>query len=230
VERCAESGGLDGIRKDAHIATQQQNNSNKKITRPVVPAGTLRSRRGSGDGYSSTGRGCRRRVGNPTKDINLLKLQGEIKANIKGSFKLRNTNNGTRVLTRKMAILLLLSLAPKPSLGLGLVHIIRLNFLEASQQFSFYRGGLLAPRQTPIPEDQASAFISPRGRVATYFSRLLQHAWITVGLFLFPGHHTGKPSHRKSAGFQGHQCPADDVNETAGSRKPAAIPGNTTKE
>jgi hypothetical protein len=27
--------------------------------------------------------------------------------------------------------------------------------------------------------------------VATHFSRLLQHAWVTVGLFLFPGHHTG---------------------------------------
>jgi hypothetical protein len=44
---------------------------------------------------------------------------------------------------------------------------------------------LLAPRPTPLPEDQAS--ISPRGRVATHFSRLLQHAWVTVGLFLFPG-------------------------------------------
>jgi hypothetical protein len=27
--------------------------------------------------------------------------------------------------------------------------------------------------------------------VATHFSRLLRHAWVTVGLFLFPGHHTG---------------------------------------
>jgi len=27
--------------------------------------------------------------------------------------------------------------------------------------------------------------------VATNFSRLLRHAWVTVGLFLFPGHHTG---------------------------------------
>jgi hypothetical protein len=27
--------------------------------------------------------------------------------------------------------------------------------------------------------------------VATHFSRLLRHAWFTVGLFLFPGHHTG---------------------------------------
>jgi hypothetical protein len=35
--------------------------------------------------------------------------------------------------------------------------------LETSQQFSFYRVGLLAPRPTPIPEDQVSVFISPRG-------------------------------------------------------------------
>jgi hypothetical protein len=65
--------------------------------------------------------------------------------------------------------------------------------------FLFYRVVLLAPRPTPIPEDQASVFIFPRGRVAqlypralgTHFSRLLRHAWVTVRLFLFPGHHTG---------------------------------------
>jgi hypothetical protein len=72
------------------------------------------------------------------------------------------------------------SLAPRPSVGLGLLLKIRLNFLEASQQFSFYRLGLLAPRPTPIPEDHASVFIPPRGRVATHFSRLLRHAWVTV--------------------------------------------------
>jgi hypothetical protein len=64
--------------------------------------------------------------------------------------------------------------------------------LEASQQFSFSRVGLVSPRPTPIPEGQVSVFISPRVRVATHFSRLLRHAWVTVGLFLFPGHHTGK--------------------------------------
>jgi hypothetical protein len=41
---------------------------------------------------------------------------------------------------------------------------------------------LLAPRPTPILEDQASVFISPRGRVATHFSRLLRHTWVMVGL------------------------------------------------
>jgi hypothetical protein len=66
--------------------------------------------------------------------------------------------------------------------------------------FSFLQGRVVAPRPTPTLEDQASVFISPRGRVAqlypqargTHFSRLLRHAWVTVGLFLFPGHHTGK--------------------------------------
>jgi hypothetical protein len=67
----------------------------------------------------------------------------------------------------------------------------RLNFLEASQHFLFYRVGLLAPRPTPIPDDHASVFISLRGRVATHFSRLLRHAWVTVGLFLFLGHQSG---------------------------------------
>jgi hypothetical protein len=77
-------------------------------------------------------------------------------------------------------LLLLLSLAPQPSLGLGLLHKIHLNFLEASQQFPFYRGGFLALRLTLIPEDQASVFISSRGRVAAHFSRLLRHSWVTT--------------------------------------------------
>jgi hypothetical protein len=70
-------------------------------------------------------------------------------------------------------------LAPQPSIGLGLLHKIRLNFLETSQQFSFLQGRVVSP--TPTLEDQASVFISPRGRVAqlypqapgTHYSRLL---------------------------------------------------------
>jgi hypothetical protein len=38
-----------------------------------------------------------------TSKIYLLKLQGEIKAIIKGISELRNTKHGTRVITRKMA-------------------------------------------------------------------------------------------------------------------------------
>jgi hypothetical protein len=79
------------------------------------------------------------------------------------------------------------------------IEVILLLLLlgEASEQF-FYRVELLAPRPNPTLEDQASVFISPRGRVAklypqapgTHFCHLLRHAWVTVGPFLFPGHHT----------------------------------------
>jgi hypothetical protein len=31
--------------------------------------------------------------------------------------------------------------------------------------------------------------------LGTHFSGLLQHAWVTVGLFFNPGHHTGVPLH-----------------------------------
>jgi hypothetical protein len=72
-----------------------------------------------------------------------------------------------------LLLLLLLSLAPQPSLGPGLLHKIRLNFLEASQQFSFSQGRVVSPTPNPIPEDQASVFISPRGRVALLLLLLL---------------------------------------------------------
>jgi hypothetical protein len=60
--------------------------------------------------------------------------------------------------------------------------------------------GLLVQRPTPNLEDQASVFMTPGDRVAqlypraagTHFSRLLRHAWVTVGLFFNPGHHTGQ--------------------------------------
>jgi hypothetical protein len=40
---------------------------------------------------------------NITTQINLLKFHGEIKAIAKCSLELRNTKNGTRVITREMA-------------------------------------------------------------------------------------------------------------------------------
>jgi hypothetical protein len=64
-------------------------------------------------------------------------------------------------------------LAPQLSVGLGLLHKIRLNFLEASQQFSFLQGRVVSPTPNPHPGGPASVFISPRGRVTTHFSRLL---------------------------------------------------------
>jgi hypothetical protein len=63
----------------------------------------------------------------------------------------------------------------------------------------FCGAGLLVQRPTPNLEDQASVFMTPGDRVAqvypqalgNHFSRLLRHAWVTVGLSFNPGHHTG---------------------------------------
>jgi hypothetical protein len=44
------------------------------------------------------------------------------------------------VMNLLLLLLLLLSLAPQPTLGFGLFHKIRLNFVEAYQQFSFLQG------------------------------------------------------------------------------------------
>jgi hypothetical protein len=68
-----------------------------------------------------------------------------------------------------LLLILLLSLIPQLSLGLGLLHKIRLNFLGASQQFSFLQDRVVSPTSNPIPEDQASVFISLRGRVAQLY-------------------------------------------------------------
>jgi hypothetical protein len=59
---------------------------------------------------------------------------------------------------------------------------------------TFYSAGLLVQRPTPNLEDQASIFMTPGDRVAqlypqalgTHFSRLLRHAWFTVGYSLIP--------------------------------------------
>jgi hypothetical protein len=76
-----------------------------------------------------------------------------------------------------------LSLAPQPSVGFGLLHKIRLNFLESSQQFSFLQGRVGIPTPNPHPGGPGLCIYIPQGRVATYFSRLLRHAWVTVGLY-----------------------------------------------
>jgi hypothetical protein len=54
--------------------------------------------------------------------------------------------------------------------------------------------------KTYSKSNQASVFMTPGDRVAqlyhqalgTNFSRLLWHAWVTVGLFFNPGHYAGK--------------------------------------
>jgi hypothetical protein len=50
-----------------------------------------------------------------------------------------------------LILLLLLSLAPQLSVSLGLFPKIRLNFLEASQQFSFLMGRVVSPTPNPHP-------------------------------------------------------------------------------
>jgi hypothetical protein len=42
-------------------------------------------------------------------------------------------------------------LTPQPSVGLGLLLKIRLNFLEASQQFSFSQGRVVSSTPNPYP-------------------------------------------------------------------------------
>jgi hypothetical protein len=75
---------------------------------------------------------------------------------------------------------------------------ILLNFLEASQQVSFLQRRVvsLTPNSHPggpglciyIPQRQGGP-VKPPQIPGTHFSRLLLHAWATLGLFLFPGHH-----------------------------------------
>jgi hypothetical protein len=48
-------------------------------------------------------------------------------------------------------LIFLLPVAPQPSLDLGLLHNIQLNFLEASQQFSFLQGRVVSPTSNPHP-------------------------------------------------------------------------------
>jgi hypothetical protein len=43
------------------------------------------------------------------------------------------------------------SLAPQPSLGLGLLHKIQLNFLETFQQFSSLEGRFVSPTPNSHP-------------------------------------------------------------------------------
>jgi hypothetical protein len=94
-------------------------------------------------------------------------------------------------------IYLLLSLPPQPSLGLCILQKIWLNFLEASQQFSSLQGRVVSPTPNPHPGGPGLCIYIPQRQggpvipLGTRFSCLLQHSWVTVGLFLFPDHHMG---------------------------------------
>jgi hypothetical protein len=65
---------------------------------------------------------------------------------------------------------------------------------------NFLQGWIVSPAPNPQPGGPGLVFMTSRDRVAqlypqalgTHFSRLLQQAWVTVGLFFNPGHHTGQ--------------------------------------
>jgi hypothetical protein len=83
-----------------------------------------------------------------------------------------------------------MALQPKSGPGLPFWGFVTITLLP---------GWSVSQRPTPNLEDQASVFMTPGDMVAqlypqalgTHFSRLLRHAWVTVGLFFNPGHHTG---------------------------------------
>jgi hypothetical protein len=56
--------------------------------------------------------------------------------------------------------------------------------------------------------------------MATHFSRLLRHAWITVGLFLFPGHHTGDSMTTNYLNFTQHTTHLVQGAHTPGIKPP----------
>jgi hypothetical protein len=66
-----------------------------------------------------------------------------------------------------------------------------LGFLTAT----FLLGWIVSAASNPQPGGPGLRIYDPEDRVAqalgTHFSRLLRHAWVTVGLFFNPGHHTG---------------------------------------
>jgi hypothetical protein len=80
-----------------------------------------------------------------------------------------------------------MALQPKSGPGLPCWGFVTITFLQ---------GWIVSPRPTPNLEDQVSVFMTPGDRVAqlypqalgTHFSRLLRHAWVTVGLFFNPDH------------------------------------------
>jgi hypothetical protein len=83
-----------------------------------------------------------------------------------------------------------MALLPKSVPGLPFWVVLNSNLLQ---------GWIVNPAPNPQLEGQVSVFMTPGDRVVqlysqalgTHFSRLVRHAWVTVGLFFNPGHHTG---------------------------------------
>jgi hypothetical protein len=77
------------------------------------------------------------------------------------------------VLVSYLGPALLLSLDPQPSLGFGLLHKIRLNFVEVSQQFAFLQGRVVSPTPNPHPGGpDLCIYISQRQEPPVIFSRV----------------------------------------------------------
>jgi hypothetical protein len=65
---------------------------------------------------------------------------------------------------------------------------------------TFLHGWIVSPAPNHQPGGPGLRIYDPGDRVAqlypqalgTHFSRLLRHAWVTVGLFFNPDHHTGQ--------------------------------------
>jgi hypothetical protein len=97
---------------------------------------------------------------------------------------------------RNKSVLSSSSLAWQPLMGHSLPWI--------SWQQNFYRVGAVNPTPNRNLEDQASGDwvtqLYPQA-LGTHLSRLLRHAWATLGLFLYSGHHTEKVSSLRSLKF-----------------------------
>jgi hypothetical protein len=65
---------------------------------------------------------------------------------------------------------------------------------------TFLQGWIVSPAPNPQPGGTGLRIYDPRRQggpaippaLGTHFSRLLRHAWVTVGLLFNPGHHMGR--------------------------------------
>jgi hypothetical protein len=83
-----------------------------------------------------------------------------------------------------------MALQPNSGPGLPFWGFVTITFLQ---------GWIVSPAHNPQPGGPDLRIYDPRRQggpatpqaLGTHFSRLLRHAWVTVGLFFNPGHHTG---------------------------------------
>jgi hypothetical protein len=72
-----------------------------------------------------------------------------------------------------------MALQPKTGPDVPFWGFVTINFLQ---------GWIVSPAPNPQPGGPGLRIYDPQA-LGTHFSRLLRHAWVTVGLFF--GHHTG---------------------------------------